>query len=218
MAISDAISTALDFGSAIERGVGSSLTVKGANQLADAALVKGQRTKAAAEFEAGQLETNAGQAIAASQRVAAGQTLQAQYLASKAIAAAAASGGMATDPTVLNVVSKIAGEGALHATTALYNGEEQARQARAQAYATRFAGDTAVIDSKTAADAYHTKAEAAKAAGVSTAIGDAATLFSKYGKGLFGSGSGDGWTPSGGDAANELTGTATAEEAASFFV
>jgi hypothetical protein len=181
----DFIAPALDVGAAVSKGVGSAYTAQGADLLADAALAKGQRLKQASEFEAQQLETNAGQSVAASQRVAADQRLQSEYLASKAIAVAAASGGTATDPTVINVVSKIAGIGALNATMALYNGEEQARQQRAQAYATRFAGDTAVIDSRTAADAYHLKASAARVAGVGSAIGDAATLFSKYGKDLF---------------------------------
>lgn len=97
--------------------------------------------KAAAEFEAQQLEQNAGQVISASQRQAFETTRTGKYTASRALAVAAASGGGASDPTVMNTMSQLASETAYRKSLDLYQGEERARQLRLSAAATRMTGD-----------------------------------------------------------------------------
>ena len=67
---------------------------------------------------------------------------------SRALAVAGASGAGATDPTVLRLISGIAGEGALAAQTAMFNANEQARGMRNQANSTKFEGKQAKSASK----------------------------------------------------------------------
>lgn len=86
--------------------------------------------------EAGQLEQQAGQDRASSQRTAAEQKRQARLLASRAQAVGAATGG-GLDPTVVNTIANIEGEGELRALTALFDGEEEARSGEMQAAARR---------------------------------------------------------------------------------
>lgn len=104
------------------------------------------------ENEAVQAEQNAGQAIAAAQRVRDEQTRQATLVASRAQAVAAASGGGASDATVVNLISRIKGEGAYRGMVAVYQGEEQARKLRLVASTKRYEGavglDTAYREQK----------------------------------------------------------------------
>lgn len=87
--------------------------------------------------EALQLDRQAGLERATSQRDAMEQQRQARLLESRALAVAAAGGGGADDPTVVNTIANIAGEGEYRALTALYNGEEQALGLEAEATARR---------------------------------------------------------------------------------
>lgn len=87
--------------------------------------------------EARQLEYNAGQRRASSQRQAIDERRDADLAASRALALAAASGGGADDPTVVNNIAKISGEGEYRALTALYNGDVEARQMEQDAIARR---------------------------------------------------------------------------------
>jgi len=87
--------------------------------------------------EAVQLETNAGLERASSQRRAMEERRQAQLAGSRGLAVAAASGGAADDPTVVNLLAGIEGEGEYRALTALYEGEETARGMEAEAAARR---------------------------------------------------------------------------------
>lgn len=100
----------------------------------------GKAQQRANEYEARQLETNAGQQQAAAQRAAAERERQAVLMMSRAQAVAAASGAGALDPTVLKIISGIAEEGALASATELYDGDERARGMRDQAAASRFEG------------------------------------------------------------------------------
>lgn len=77
--------------------------------------------------QAEQIEIQAGLDRASSQRAAIDERRQAKRVSSRALALAAASGGGASDPTVVNNLADIAGEGEYRALTALYNGEEEAR-------------------------------------------------------------------------------------------
>lgn len=105
----------------------------------------GIQANKAAKSEARQLE---GQAIverATSQRDAMEQRRQARLLTSRALAVAAASGGGADDPTVVNIMSDLEGEGEYRALTALYEGETEAQGLEAQARARRKEGKNAKI-------------------------------------------------------------------------
>lgn len=97
--------------------------------------------KAAAEFEAQQLEQNASQSIAAAQRQAFETGRTGEYVQSRAQALAAASGGSATDPTVINVIANLASETGYRKSLDLYQGEERARQLRLSAQAARMTGE-----------------------------------------------------------------------------
>ena len=92
--------------------------------------------------EALQLERQAGIERAASQRKAMEEKRQARLVASRAQAVGAATGG-ALDPTVVNAMADIEGEGEFRALTALYEGEEEARGLEAQAVARRKEGKNA---------------------------------------------------------------------------
>lgn len=86
--------------------------------------------------EAEQLDSMAGQDRASSQRRAVEARRQSRLLQSRALAVAASQGG-ASDPTVVNILANLEGEGEYRALTALYEGEEEARSKEAQAKARR---------------------------------------------------------------------------------
>lgn len=114
-------------------------------------LTQGREQYAAAQYQAKQLYQNAGQAEAAGQREAAVQIRQSELLQSRALAVAGASGAGTVDPTVLRIISGLAGEGQLAANTAMYNAGEAARGMRNQAAAGIFEGKQAKKASKVAA-------------------------------------------------------------------
>lgn len=87
--------------------------------------------------EAAQLDAQAGLERASSQRQAIEERRQARLAASRGLAVAAASGASADDPTVVNALAGIGGEGEYRALSALYSGEETARGMEAQAQANR---------------------------------------------------------------------------------
>lgn len=92
---------------------------------------------------ADQLDVQAGQTRAMSQRDAYEQRRQAKLVQSRGIAVAAASGAGADDPTVVNQIADIGGEGEYRALTALYNGETQAQANEQQAVSYRKAAKNA---------------------------------------------------------------------------
>lgn len=146
-----------------------------ANQdMARASRVAADRAAVASQFQADQARVNAGQAFAASQRDAAEQRRQATLLQSRALALAAASGGGATDPTVVNVLGRIAGEGAYRAAVSLYRGEEQARALRMEASAREF-------DAAAAREGGELRAAAYRSAAKTGVLRAGLSLFEKYG-------------------------------------
>ena len=154
---------------------GTVMSIKGASDAADAAEETGRRQREAANFEAAQLDQNAGQALASSQRDAEEQRRQSRILQSRALALASASGAGATDPTVVNLISEIAREGVYRAGVAMYEGEDRARQMRMGAATARYQGDIALSGGRSRASAYRTQ-------GFGSAIG-ATSLLAKYGGG-----------------------------------
>jgi hypothetical protein len=134
-------------------------------------LLQGASQKGQAKSEALQLEQQAGQDRASSQRAAGEQRRSARYLQSRVQALAAASGAGASDPTVVNLIGDIAGEGEFRALSALYEGESSAR---GMEYGARLARKTG----KAAATASYLKAG-------STLLGGASSWYDKYGSGGF---------------------------------
>lgn len=106
-------------------------------------IAEGQAARREANYVARQQEYLAGQQRASSQRAAEEQRRQGRLLESRAQAVAAASGGSATDPSVLDVIGGIRGEGEYRALTALYEGEERARGLETKAGLSRFQGKQA---------------------------------------------------------------------------
>jgi hypothetical protein len=109
----------------------------------DNALWYGGEQKKKAEFEAIQLEEQAGKAVAVGQRENMEIQRHAKLTESRALALAAASGGGASSPTVVNIIGNIAKRGAYEGAVALYNGEERARTLRLAAASKRLEGDIA---------------------------------------------------------------------------
>lgn len=130
-------------------------------------LAAGSAAKKEAFFEAQQMQQQAGQERATSQRVAIEKRREAGIAGSRAQALAAAGGGSATDPTVVNIQSNIAGEGEYNALSALYTGEERARGLEEGA-------DAKIYEGRTAKRASLMKAGA-------TILGGASSLMGKYG-------------------------------------
>lgn len=155
-------------------GLGTGLEYRGNQDAADAAIVAGQRQANAYRFRAAQTIVNAGQAVAAGQMDAAEQARQGALIQSRALALAAASGGGATDPTVVNVIKNIAGEASYRSSVALYGGEEKARQLRMSAAADNYGAGLAEADASMKSDAY-------RRAATSALLKGAGGLFMKYG-------------------------------------
>ena len=94
-------------------------------------------------FRAAQLDRNAKSAEAVAQREAMQAKREARYLASRAQALAASSGGGGSDPTVVNLIAQIEEEGEYNALTALFNGQQRADAMRTSAAVERSEGRSA---------------------------------------------------------------------------
>jgi hypothetical protein len=110
----------------------------GGSALSAGGTILGAHSEAGAlKGEANQLDEQAGRTRASSQRQAIDERRQAGLVASRALSLAAASGGGADDPTVVNLIANTQGEGEYRALTALYNGNEEALGMEAQARSKR---------------------------------------------------------------------------------
>lgn len=96
--------------------------------------------EASANREAQVLEIKANEDQAVSQRRAQEARRQSRIQQSRALAVAASSGAGAVDPTVINTIGNLAGEGELAASNELYQGDDAASWKRYQAAATRVQG------------------------------------------------------------------------------
>lgn len=79
------------------------------------------------------LERKATQVVAAGQRKSLEEKRQGKLVASRAQALAAAGGGDASDPTVMNIIADIDAESVYRQSVALYDAEEQAAEMREEA-------------------------------------------------------------------------------------
>ena len=102
-----------------------------------------RQAQKAMQFQAEQMRQNAGQQMAAAQREAYGVEREAEYTASRALAVAAASGGGASDPTVVSLMSRNAAEMAYRKQVVLYEGTESARLMKTGADAKEYEGANA---------------------------------------------------------------------------
>lgn len=123
------------------------------------------------DFEASQMEMQAGQTRASSQRAAMEHRRQARLVNSRLQALAPGS-----DPTVARQSAEIAGEGEYRALSSLYEGEERARGLEAGALGRRYTGQAA--------------STAGNIRGISTVFNNSRDLYSagsslyeKYGRG-----------------------------------
>jgi hypothetical protein len=129
----------------------------------------------ALEFQAAQLEQQAGQERAASQRAAGEREREARLLQSRALALSAASGAGAFDPSVVQIISELAGEGAYRAGLELYEGESKAKSAELAAASRRLEAKGEIQAGKAAREGYE------MAAGLSLVSGAGSILSKKYG-------------------------------------
>lgn len=106
-------------------------------------LQQGKAAKESADFQAAQLEQQAGQDLAVAQRAAAEERRKADIVSSNLRAAVGAGGGNLDDPTVSKLDADIAGQGELNALTALYTGKESSISKKTQAEAARVSGRAA---------------------------------------------------------------------------
>lgn len=169
MAIGDFLGPALQIGSTV-LSAGSQVARGEAGEKIAA------RRKAQLEFQAQQLETEAGQAQAVGQVKAQDIAHQVALVKSAALARAAASGAGASDPSVITLMARTSTEGAYRQALALYEGEAQARIDRTRAQAARFEGETNVQD----AAAAKTQANIGAASTVLAGGAKALTMFDKY--------------------------------------
>lgn len=115
----------------------------------------------------------AGQQEASSQRAAMDEQHRSKLLQSRAQAVAAASGGGASDPGVIKIISNIAGEGAYRSEVALYQGEERARDLRTRGEIAQTEGDQ--------------RQTAGYIKGIGTILSQGSSMYTKYGQGGYSS-------------------------------
>ncbi len=156
--------------------VSTVMSMNAQEEQGQAAAAVARRRQQEANFEAAQLDQDAGQAKAVSQRQAGDQNLQARLINSTALARAAASGAGASDPTVLGILAKTSATGAYRGGIAMYEGEEQARLDRMRAAALRFSGDVGIADALVASRAANSGATATLVAGAAKG----SSMYSKY--------------------------------------
>ena len=155
---------------------GNFVSMWGARDAARAARTAGERQNVAAEFNAVEMERQAGIAVALGQRAALEERRVADHAASRALAVAAASGGGVSDPTIVKLIADHKGMGAYKASLALYEGEERARQFRIAAMSERLGGSGALEEGLARARAYNIQA-------IGNTVKTMGGLYAKYGAG-----------------------------------
>lgn len=160
------------FAGLISSGLGMAASQKGQRDSANAMAERGDRMQKVANFEADQLDINAGQAQASAQRKAADVGRKFDMMQSRGLALAAAGGG-AGSADVINLMAKNSGLGAYQRAVALYEGDSAARDMKMRAEATRFGGQLSAYDGQNAKNAGMMAADA-------SLLKEAASMYSKY--------------------------------------
>lgn len=151
---------------------GTMSSASGSYRAGSAAAAAGEAQRNELQFEAAQLEQQAGQVEAAAQRTALERDRQTALVNSRALAIAASTGG-ASDPTVINLIARNAAEGSYQHAVAIYNGAENARQLRMNASAKRYGGDVAQAGGKNMQAAYQMQ-------GMGSILKGASSLYTRY--------------------------------------
>ncbi len=130
--------------------------------------------------QAAAMEQSAGQERAAAQRAAIEQRRQGRFIDSRAQAISAASGGGALDPSIVNLMGDLGGEADFRAATALYQGEDRARNLeygavlqRATGQGDLYAGEVARRSGEAAQSRSYLRA-------AGTVAGGAAKIYDRY--------------------------------------
>lgn len=155
---------------------GTALSAAGQISSGNAAAAAGQSEQQASDYSALVLTQQAGQVRAASQAQVVNSNLQTAYVQSTVRARAAASGGSATDPTVVNLQGQIGARGEYNALSELYTGEEKARGEENQASLDIFTGEQQAAAGKA-------KQTAGYIGAFSTALSGFGSIGAKYGGG-----------------------------------
>lgn len=127
----------------------------------------GNAANKAAKLEADQMDVNAGQQRAVAQRQAINDRHAGRLAESSLQARAAASGGGASDPTVVGLAENIDAQSEYNALTSLYSGEEKARGLEGEAEMRRYEGRQAK--------------KAATIGAISSVLSSAGSMGMKYG-------------------------------------
>lgn len=160
---------------AVLQTAGTTLSVLGGLDKASAQEDIGARKRQLAGMEASQLRENAKLSVAAGIQESMEQQRQGRLAASRTLALAAASGGGASDPTVMNIIANLSGQATYQAMTALYEGQERARLMEKQAVMTEYGGTLQEASAKS-------QAKADRFGAFSTAAKDAISMYQKYGQ------------------------------------
>jgi len=153
---------------------GTAVSVAGTIASGNAQAKAGRAQQQAAEYAAQQMRVQAGQERAAAQRTAMEQRREADKVRSRGLALAAASGGGASDPSVVNLLGDIDQEGTYRALTAMFEGEEKALGLETGAQARSFEGEQAAFAGRIAKKASRTQA-------LSTVLSSAGKIAGTYG-------------------------------------
>jgi hypothetical protein len=152
------------------QAAGTAVSAMGTIAGGKAAQQAGQAGAQGKVFEAKQLEQAAMESRASQQRVAMERRREGTLLNSKLQARAAASGGGASDPTIVNLAEGIAGRSEYGALLEMYKGENRARGLEDQAVGSRMTADALIREGEM-------KNKAAKMSAIGTIIGGAGSMF-----------------------------------------
>lgn len=164
---------------------GTAMTVSAQRKAAASQADYTQRTAeyyaAAKESEAAQYEEQSLVEFATAQRAAEEEKRKSRILQSRAIAVAGSSGGGVSDPTVVDIVSDLAGEGAYRAAVATYEGAQRAEGARKAAAAARYEGATGLASGSASAASQRQAGKYASMGTIFQGAGNLLTMYGKYG-------------------------------------
>ena len=122
---------------------GTVLGAYGQIQQGNAAEAAGKAQQKGLEYQAAQMEVQAGQERAAAQRRAMDERRKKTLTQSRAQAISAAGGGGSLDPTIVDIMGDLEAEGEYNANVAMYEGEERARDLLTGSQLRRYEGTQA---------------------------------------------------------------------------
>lgn len=147
---------------------------------ADAMRQQADTERQVAAYNAAEQTKTANEERAAAQRTALEQKRQTDLVQSKLQANAAASGGGASDPTVISLASDIEGQGTYQSLFSMYKGEARGSALEDQAAITRYSGNRKADAYLANADATDVAADATESAGFASMLGGFSNLFTKF--------------------------------------